>query len=73
VKKAFTLTLTKEDDEEFRRFFDATTQLSGATLHEIGQFVQRRKLWSKDKIRKFIVWFNLEGLQEDWLIDEMGG
>jgi len=73
MKKACTLTLTKEEDEEFRRFFDATSQCSGATLHEIGQFVQRRKLWGKDKIRKFIGWFILEGLQEEWLIDEMSG
>ena len=73
MKKSFTLTLAKEEDEEFHSFYDTTSQFSGATLHEIGQFVQRKKLWSKDKIRRFIIWLVLEGLEEEWLIDEMGG
>jgi len=73
VEKTFALTLTKEEDEEFRQFYDETDHCERASLSELANFAWERKIWNKDKVRRFIRWFVLEGLEEGWLVDEMGG
>ncbi|UCC32913.1 MAG: hypothetical protein JSW53_03705, partial [Candidatus Bathyarchaeota archaeon] len=58
---------------EHAQFCDETHHCERASLSGLGSFVSEKKIWDKEKVRRFITWFVLEGLEEGWLIDEMGG
>lgn len=71
----FEIELTNEELSEFESLFEDAESFTDYRLSEIGTAIKNdfREDWNLEKRRRFCAWFFLKGLNEGWLLDEVGG
>jgi hypothetical protein len=69
----FEMELTNDELLEFERLFEDAESFTDYRLNEIGTEVKGFRDWNLEKRRRFVAFFFLKGLNEGWLLDEVGG
>lgn len=72
-KVKFELEFADEELSEFESLFEDAESFTDYRLNEIGNAVKEFRDWNLEKRRRFCAWFFLKGLNEGWLLDEVGG
>jgi len=68
-----TLCISKDELEQFEHFYKETDGCSCAdSLGAMYHYVTDETSWNREKIKHFLMWYVLKGLEEDWLLAELG-
>jgi len=69
----FTLRISKVEAEQFEHFYRETDGCACAdSLGAMYHYVVDETSWNREKIKRFLTWFVLKGLEENWLLAELG-
>ena len=73
VNIQFTMNISKVEAEQFDHFYRETDGCACAdSLGAMYHYVADETSWNREKIKCFLVWFVLKGLEENWLLAELG-
>ena len=73
VDVSFSIRIPKIDVDQFEHFYKETDGCACAdSLGAMYHFVRDQTSWNREKIKRFLTWFVLKGLEEDWLLAELG-
>ena len=69
----FTLRISKVEIDQFEHFYKETDGCACAdSLGAMYHYVDGETSWNREKIKRFLTWFVLKGLEENWLLAELG-
>ena len=73
VNIQFTMNISKVEAEQFDHFYRETDGCACAdSLGAMYHYVTDETSWNREKIKRFLTWFVLKGLEENWLLAELG-
>jgi hypothetical protein len=73
IEIQYTLKLTRQEVKLFEYFYRETDGCACAeNLGAMYHYLTGETPWDREKIKRFLLWFVVKGLNEDWILAELG-